>query len=212
MNYFENCKTQEEVKIQYKELVKKYHPDIYGEKGNEILKEIHNQLEQVIKNIDKSCFDGTETVETDEIRRKKEELLKEALKYTFPEGALMALYWENRIKPCNHINPITEHNFSGWNIWTLEIKMLQKGYKSAKWSTFAQYKEIKNFVDKGQNGTKLTLAVFGKSKDKDENGEEKTELKYFKGYTVFNYEQTKEYLKPEEMKQLQEVKQLEMAV
>jgi len=75
MNYFENCKIQEEVKIQYKELVKKYRPDIYGEKGNDILKEIHNQLEQVLKNIDKSCFDGTETVETDEIRHRKEELL-----------------------------------------------------------------------------------------------------------------------------------------
>ena len=49
-NYFENCKNNEELKATYKELVKKYHPDIYGEKGNDILKEIHNQLEKALKN------------------------------------------------------------------------------------------------------------------------------------------------------------------
>ena len=31
-NYFTNCKNEEEVRSTYKELVKKYHPDIYGEK------------------------------------------------------------------------------------------------------------------------------------------------------------------------------------
>lgn len=36
-NYFNNCKTSEELKATYKALVKKYHPDVYGEKGNDIL-------------------------------------------------------------------------------------------------------------------------------------------------------------------------------
>ena len=51
-NYFQNCKSSEDLKATYKQLVKKYHPDIYGVKGNEILKEIHNQLEKAVKNID----------------------------------------------------------------------------------------------------------------------------------------------------------------
>ena len=55
-NYFENCKTSVELKNTYKELVKKFHPDIYGEKGNEILKEIHNQLEKATRKIDKGFF------------------------------------------------------------------------------------------------------------------------------------------------------------
>ena len=209
MNYFENVKSAEEIKAKYKELVKKYHPDVYGEKGNDILKEIHNQLETAIKNVDKNFFNSTETIDTDDLRAKKEELLKEALKYIFPEGALMALYWQNNLRPCNHKNPATEHNFSGWNIWTLEIQMLKKGYKSSNWSTFAQYREAKNFVDKGQVGTKLTLAIFGKGKD--DKGEEKQELKYFKGYTVFNYEQTKEFngtLQIEDKKEKQETNKI----
>ena len=204
MYYFENCKTSEEVKNTYKDLVKKYHPDIYGEKGNEILKEIHNQLEKAISEVDKNYFNCENTIDTDEIRAKKEELVNEALKHLFPEGTLLALYWQNNIKPCNHKNPMTKHNFSGWNVWTLEIQMIKKGYKSSDWSTFAQYKEAKNFVDKGQSGTKLTLAVFGKTKD--ENGEEKQELKYFKGYTVFNYEQTKEFNGTLQIEDKQELK------
>ncbi len=201
-NYFENCKTSEEIKATYKELVKKYHPDIFGEKGNEILKDIHSQLEKAIKNVDKNFFNATNTIDADEIRIKKEELLKEALKYSFPEGALLGLYWENNIRPCNHKNPITKHNFSGWNVWSLEISMLQNGFKSSDWSTFAQYKESKNFVDKGQKGTHLTLAVFGK--EKDENGEEKETFRFFRGYTVFNYEQSKEFAAQEFKKQATE--------
>lgn len=48
-NYFEKCRTEQELKATYKQLVKKFHPDVYGEKGNEILKEIHNQLEKAVK-------------------------------------------------------------------------------------------------------------------------------------------------------------------
>ncbi len=201
-NYFENAKTTEEIKATYKELVKKFHPDIYGEKGNEILKDIHNQLEKAIKNVDKDFFKAEDIIDTDEIRIKKEELLKEALNYTFPEGALFALYWENHLKPANHKNPLTKHNFSGWNVWSLEIAMLQNGFKSSDWSTFNQYKEQKNFVDKGQKGTHLTLAVYGK--EKDEQGEEKETIKFFRGYTVFNYEQTKEATGTEFKKQATE--------
>ena len=110
-NYFENLKTKDEIKARYKELAKKYHPDVYGEEGNEILKEVHNQLEKAIKNADKDYFRMEDYTETADIRAKKEELVKEALNYPFSEGALLALYWENRLRPCNHKNPLSKHNF-----------------------------------------------------------------------------------------------------
>ena len=81
-NYFTNCKNETELKATYKELVKTYHPDIYGEKGNDILKEIHNQLEKALKNIDKKAYNdlynGNDREESDEIRAKKEELTQAA--------------------------------------------------------------------------------------------------------------------------------------
>lgn len=188
-NYFENLKTKDEIKTRYKELAKKYHPDVYGEEGNEILKEVHNQLEKAIKNADKDYFKPGDYTDTADIRAKKEELVKEALNYPFSEGALLALYWENRLRPCNHKNPLSKHNFSGWNIWSLEISMVLNGFYSSDWSTFAQYRDAKNFVEKGQKGTRLTLAVH--KKVKNENGEEEEKFVYYTGYTVFNYEQTK---------------------
>ncbi len=197
-NYFEKCKTSEELKATYKELVKKYHPDIYGEKGNEILKEVHNQLEKAVKRIDKgfktsSNYAETDLNETAETINLKKELLKEALKHAFPEGALFALYWQHGLRPANHRNPLTKHNFSGWNIWTLEIEKLQNGYQSNEWSTFAQYKTAKNSVKKGEHGTYITLAIIAKSKkdDETETDEPVKEKIYYKGYTVFNKEQVR---------------------
>ena len=49
MNYFKGCSSKEEVKIQYKELVKKYHPDIYGEKGNEIKRRLKMIKFEILK-------------------------------------------------------------------------------------------------------------------------------------------------------------------
>ncbi|UKI40504.1 MAG: hypothetical protein L6V95_09950 [Candidatus Melainabacteria bacterium] len=78
VNYFTNCKNETELKATYKQLVKKYHPDIYGEKGNEILKEIHNQLEKAVKTAIKdrntffSDYINTDIAETpEELERKK---------------------------------------------------------------------------------------------------------------------------------------------
>ncbi len=144
-NYFEHCKTSEELKATYKELVKKFHPDIYGEKGNDILKEIHNQLEKATRNIDKAYykeFDNTDREESEETRAKKEKIAKEVFKkhaglaYQY----LFVAYWQNRLIPSNHRNPLTQHNFSGWNIWQLELKMLLEGYTSCLWSTFNQFR------------------------------------------------------------------------
>lgn len=196
-NYFEKCKNADELKATYKELVKKYHPDIYGEKGNEILKDVHNQLEKAVKRLDKgfktySNYIEKDLNETAETINLKKELLKEALKHTFPEGALFALYWQHNLRPANHRNPLTKHNFSGWNIWTLEIEKLKNDYQSSEWSTFAQYKTAKNSVKKGEHGTYITLAIIAKAKKEDEDTEEPEKAKiYYKGYTVFNKEQVR---------------------
>lgn len=192
-NYFTNCKNEEEVRSTYKELVKKYHPDIYGEKGNDILKEVHNQLEKALKQKNKtaSVFNATDAQDSEEIRAKKEEIAKNLYKkygnnaYSF----LFVAYWQNGLRPANHRNPITKHNFSGWNIWQLELKMLVEGYTSSEWATFAQLKEQKQNVNKGEHGAYITLAVICKNKEA-QTEEEETYI-YYKGYTVFNMEQTK---------------------
>lgn len=201
-NYFNNCKTSEELKATYKALVKKYHPDIYGEKGNDILKEVHNQLEKAVRNIDKAYnisdyIDG-EIKETPEELARKKELLEQAKKYLFREGALFGLYWQNGLRPANHRNPLTKHNFSGWNIWSLEIKRLEKGYTSSEWSTFAQYKNEKQSVRKGEKSTYLTLAIYtkGKKSEETEDDEDQKGRVYYKGYSVFNKEQVKELARP----------------
>ena len=198
-NYFTNCKTEDELKATYKQLVKKYHPDIYGDKGNEILKEIHNQLEKAVKNINVnfrafSNYVDVDIKETPETRELKKELLKEAMQYAFPEGALFALYWQNNLKVNNHRNPLTKHNFSGWNIWTLEMQYIKNDFTSCYWSTFAQYKAAKNPIKKGEKGTYITLAIMSKKKQEEDETEETTTRQqvYYKGYTVFNKNQTHE--------------------
>lgn len=211
-NYFENVKTSEELKAAYKELVKKYHPDVYGEAGNEILKEIHKQLEKTARQIDKGYFDfendynDTDREESEEIRAKKVQFAKEAQGYIFPEGYMFLMYWQNAFRPANHRNPLTKHNFTGWNVWQLEIEMLLNGYNTAKWSTFPQYKNDNNSVKKGEHGARITLAIH--TKKEDENGEEKTNV-FFKGYTVFNIEQTEKGATNNEAKQIENVKLIE---
>lgn len=138
----------------------------------------------------------------------KKQLVAQAIKTQNPEETLDMLYLQNNIKPEKHINPLTKKVFHGKNVMTLEINYIVNGYTSCEWSTFAQYNANKTSVKKGQKGTYLTLAVF--NKEKDEKGEEKEVLQFFKGYTVFNKEQTgenvkevkKETKKPEINKQL----------
>jgi DnaJ-class molecular chaperone len=45
MKYFELSDDPETLKKKYKVLAKKYHPDLYGEEGNKIMQEIHEELE-----------------------------------------------------------------------------------------------------------------------------------------------------------------------
>ena len=114
----------------------------------------------------------------------KQELVQIAKKDMFPPRALQQLYSAAEIVPEKHINPITKIEFSGYNLYQLEIDYILKGYRSTEWSTFAQYKANKKTIRKGSKGTHLTLAVH----KTDEEGQE--HLQFYKGYTVFNREQT----------------------
>jgi len=138
----------------------------------------------------------------------KRQLAEQALLTDDVTETLEMLYIQNKLEPQKHINPLTNKVFHGKNVWVLELAYIMNDYKSCEWSTFAQYNANKTSVKKGQKGTYLTLAVF--NKQKDEKGEEKEVLQFFKGYTVFNKEQTgenakeikKETKKPEVNKQL----------
>lgn len=195
-NYFENCKSADELKATYKELVKKFHPDVFGEKGNEIMKEIHNQLEKALKKVDSKLYNelynDSDREESEETRAKKEQIAQELLKKCggLAYQYLFVYYLQNGLRPYNHRNPLTKHNFSGWNVWQLELQALIKGYKSSEWSTFAQYNQAKNGVGKGQKGTYITLAIISKGKDEEGNEDETKTKVYYKGYYVFNIEQT----------------------
>ena len=216
-NYFNECKTTEEIKETYKKLARTYHPDIYGEKGNDIMKDIHNQLERALKNVDKKgyndLYNSEDKEESAEVRARKEEIAKQLLKQHggLAYQYLFIFYWQNGLRPANHKNPITKHNFSGWNVWQLELKMLTEGYKSSNWSTFAQLKANKTSVNKGEHGTYITLAIVTTKKAENEEEEEKTSV-YYKGYSVFNEEQTKareeKTIKIETKKESNNVKQL----
>ena len=116
----------------------------------------------------------------------KLELVEIAQKDMFPPRALQRLYSAAEFIPENHNNPLTKIEFSGYNLYQLEIEYVKNGYTSSEWSTFAQYKSNKKSIKKGSKGTHLTLAVH----KTDEEGQE--HLQFFKGYTVFNKEQTED--------------------
>lgn len=120
----------------------------------------------------------------------KLELVQQAILTNEPEETLQILYFQNDLKPAKHVNPLTKKVFHGNNIWKLEIEMILKGYNSCEWSTFAQYRDNKQSVNKGEHGTYLTLAVYNTVKN--EKGEKEEIFQFFKGYTVFNKEQTSE--------------------
>jgi len=195
-NYFENVATIAELKAVHRKLVKKYHPDVYGEKGNDILKEIHRQLERAIQNLDKEYFKATDLEEDEKTTNKKKKFAQQAIYSKNPEFALFSAYFLNNLKPQAHRNPLTNKMFHGRNVWTLELNYLINNYTSCEWSTPLQYKNADNCINKGEKCTLLTLAVH--EKIKDENGKEKEKFKYFKGYYVANFEQTKNFKKPDE--------------
>ena len=184
MTYFEKCTNKEEIKKEYKKLVKKYHPDVFGPKGNEILKEINAEFEEVLKK--QNEYDGLfdDEVESDADRNKKLKIVKYLFEKYGVDGwqGLIFYYWQAGLRFYKHRNPLTNHAFSGNNIFICEFNMLLKDWNSCNWSTFAQYKKDKQIIAKGEHGTVLTLAMVGKNKKDDE---EETYI-YYRSYVVFN--------------------------
>lgn len=115
----------------------------------------------------------------------KKRIIEKAEKTSEPEQVMSLLYAQNNLTPAMHINPLTNHEFTGKNIWKLEKAMIENNFESCNWSTFAQYKQNKKHIKKGSHGFFITLAVFKKNKE-----EETEDLQFFKGYRVFNEMQT----------------------
>jgi len=58
MNYFNQCKSIEEAKKTYRELLMKYHPDHAGQGGENITKEIINQFNSFLKSFMSNSFNS----------------------------------------------------------------------------------------------------------------------------------------------------------
>lgn len=61
MKYFTDCKTVEEAKSLYKDLVKKYHPDIAGAEFTEKMQEINAEFEKAFEYLKHHHSDDTQT-------------------------------------------------------------------------------------------------------------------------------------------------------
>ena len=59
MVYFQNVKTIQELKKQYKELVMKYHPDLNKKDTTQIMQEINSQYDELFKKV-KNSFTNTD--------------------------------------------------------------------------------------------------------------------------------------------------------
>lgn len=61
MKYFSNCKTIEEANARYKELAKRYHPDIAGAQFTATMQEINNEFEEICNYLKTHAYSGTQT-------------------------------------------------------------------------------------------------------------------------------------------------------
>ena len=65
MKYFNNCKSLNEVKAQYKALVKLHHPDISGYDSTAVMQEINKEYSFAIVNIAKGSNMATAEMESE---------------------------------------------------------------------------------------------------------------------------------------------------
>lgn len=85
--------------------------------------------------------------------------------------------------PCN---ALSNRGYSGGNVIMLLIAQELGGYKSSRWLTYKQAKEVGGTVRKGE---KATLVTFVNRMAKQIDGEEGKVIPYLKAYSVFNIEQ-----------------------
>lgn len=68
LKWFKDCKSIEDVKAEYKRLIKQYHPDVSGSDTTEEMKEInaeYNKAFELLKNVHKTAEGKTYTAKTE---------------------------------------------------------------------------------------------------------------------------------------------------
>ena len=80
--------------------------------------------------------------------------------------------------------------YSGINILMLWASAVEQGFAAPMWITFQQALELKAHVRKGEKGSLVVYAnTITKTQANDEGEETDREIRFLKGYTVFNVEQ-----------------------
>lgn len=113
--------------------------------------------------------------------------------------------WEKPWFPGSKVprNFSTKREYSGYNVFVLEITRIISGYKSNNWITFNQAKKLNQSVKKGEKGTPI-LAFSPPVIEIDEETGEKIIKKrgFFFPATVFNIDQTTiEYIPEDDLQE-----------
>lgn len=111
--------------------------------------------------------------------------------------------WFNVKGSDNPVNQLTGKPYQGFNIFSLNLTRMIKGYGSNRWITFNQCKSLNGYVRSGEKGTQIIIYNPPKYKEEiDQTTGEKITVfirgAYFGVGYVFNVEQTT--LKPEDVK------------
>ena len=76
--------------------------------------------------------------------------------------------------------------YRGINVLVLWSIAAERDYRSARWMTFRQARDLGGFVRKGEKSTRIVYC--NTMRKEDEDGEERV-VPYAKGYSVFNADQ-----------------------
>ena len=75
-NWFTGCATLDAAKARYKELAKRYHPDINPEAGDEAMQQINAEYDEIIKRLSRVASDGC-TQATEQEQRTAQQVAQE---------------------------------------------------------------------------------------------------------------------------------------
>lgn len=156
--YFDNCKTLEELKNLYKELAKKFHPDMGG--SDEIMKQINNEYDIFFEKLQKVSNNNQEKRENINIFK---DIIEKIIKFDFEIEICGTWIWIDKRNTYPHRELLKELGF----IWSREKQ---------KW-----YKKPENyFARKHKSWTMEQIReIYGSQKIKTENKEQ--ELAYIAG-------------------------------
>lgn len=75
-NWFSGCNSLDAAKARYKELVKRYHPDLHPEVGDETIQQINAQYDRIVEKLSRVSSDGR-TEATEQERKNAQETAEE---------------------------------------------------------------------------------------------------------------------------------------